>query len=343
MGSFIIIILGCIILYLYFKNKDLKEINKIKDEKLTGELTIKILGGIEKVNYVDGIREGECKTYIGDRLYSITNYKNGKEDGKYTRYANNGNIIEQGKNVNGFSKGIWVEYYDDGSLKSKINHDKSPSEIIVEYYENGNLKAETKDNVFCKYFENESLSYIKETKYENSYKKLLTTEKYFNRNNILIKEYTTSYQGHSKDKILEILYYDNGNTKSIGSYFASGGKFGIWKYFFYNGNIYQEGEYQQNNKIGVWKTFFNENNLAEKANYFRNKKNGEYKSFYKNGNIKDEGKYQENSKIGIWKCYYENENIKEEGEYKFWDRKVGIWKYYDENGILKEEINHPDE
>lgn len=293
MVNFIIIILGCLILYLYFQNKDLKEDNKIKDEKLTGELTVEEpLATVKKINYVNGIKQGECRTYIGNKLFAITNYKNGKEDGIYTRYANNGNIIEQGEYVNGFSKGIWTEYYDTGVLKSKINHDKSPSEIIVEYYENGNLKVETKDNVFCKYFENENLSCIKETKYdtENPKKIVLTKEKYFNRSNTLIEEFTTHYENFSKSKILEVLYYENGNPKSIGSYFSGGKKFGIWKYFHYDGDIREEGEFKNNERNGMWKKFFVGGILDEKTNFIDDKKDGESKSFYKNGNIREEGK-----------------------------------------------------
>ena len=45
------------------------------------------------------------------------NYQNGKEEGEYKKYYQNGNLSEKGKYNYGNREGQWVYYNKDGSIK----------------------------------------------------------------------------------------------------------------------------------------------------------------------------------------------------------------------------------
>ena len=68
-------------------------------------------------------------------------FKNGKKDGAWVGYHENGQLKYKGIFNNGKLKGAWVEYYENGQLLSKINYKNGEAEgAWVEYYDDGTLK-----------------------------------------------------------------------------------------------------------------------------------------------------------------------------------------------------------
>jgi uncharacterized protein len=50
----------------------------------------------------------------------------GKEDGAFYSYFENGQIQNIGTYQNGDKKGIWKDYHDNGTLKSEIDFQQKP-------------------------------------------------------------------------------------------------------------------------------------------------------------------------------------------------------------------------
>jgi len=72
--------------------------------------------------------------------------RNGKRDGFWVSYHDNGQLQWEGDYKNGKKEGLWVSYYDNGQLRYKGNHKNGKSEgRWVRYWKNGQLWLEGAD------------------------------------------------------------------------------------------------------------------------------------------------------------------------------------------------------
>lgn len=72
-------------------------------------------------------------------------YKQGQPNGEFINHYLNGKLAAKRYFENGLSVGNWVEYYDDGSLKSTVNYGEEyywPSGYEKRYFQNGELQFE---------------------------------------------------------------------------------------------------------------------------------------------------------------------------------------------------------
>ena len=66
--------------------------------------------------------------------------KNGKWDGSYVSYYDNGQLMNEGNFKNGFEDGLWISYHENGKLTSKGNFWEGGQEgAWVWYWDNGQL------------------------------------------------------------------------------------------------------------------------------------------------------------------------------------------------------------
>ena len=122
-----------------------------------------------KINQYDintGEREGMWFEYLGGKIVSKKEYKNGEEEGIYQVFYENGQIQYDGQTKNNEFVGLWKMYYPNGQLSSKgsykndlsvglwkwyyptdnqlksiVNYiDGKPDGLNIEYYQNGNIK-----------------------------------------------------------------------------------------------------------------------------------------------------------------------------------------------------------
>ena len=56
------------------------------------------------------------------------NFKNGKEEGEWVGYWNNGHLWWKGNWKNGWREGVWVECWDGGQLLTKGNYKNGKQE-----------------------------------------------------------------------------------------------------------------------------------------------------------------------------------------------------------------------
>ena len=55
-------------------------------------------------------------------------FKNGKKEGAWVGYWDNGQLFYKGNYKNGKAEGAWVSYWDDGQLRAKGNWNKDKKE-----------------------------------------------------------------------------------------------------------------------------------------------------------------------------------------------------------------------
>ena len=59
-----------------------------------------------------------------------------------------------------------------------------------------------------------------------------------------------------------------------------------WRYYWDNGQLYFEGNWNGNLKHGPWKSYYPTGNLLGMGNYNNGLRDGDYSSYYDNGNMK---------------------------------------------------------
>lgn len=114
---------------------------KIKDgtyikRHLNGDL-------LEESHYFDDKMEGEQKLYSRGKIYSISQFKEGKLEGLYQTFYPEGELNVEGEYVNNTMHGKWKRYYPSGDLMEVVNFENNEENgPFVEFYPNGNIKAE---------------------------------------------------------------------------------------------------------------------------------------------------------------------------------------------------------
>ena len=241
-----------------------------------------------------------------------------------------GNIFPQTNQLNekGEKEGLWKEYYETGELLKETSwkngkkngleityYDKTGDLMSVEGYMDG-----TQHGIDKFFWEGgvlgQSVSYI-DGKKNGVWKNfgsdgVLWSTGYYNENgkksgwwvshNIRNGSWGVSYYVNGKeDENLGGTYYYNVMEKPFGVGlplgvtlgFKQGGN-GVWKSYFENGNLKEEGYYSDGFKEGVWKSF------SENGNLF-------VETTFKDGRISGLMKlYSEDGKTVIDSSYYKN-------------------------------------
>ena len=110
------------------KYEDLIERDGLRYQKFsavpfTGEVT-----GKKDGSFKNGKKEGAWVSYYDNgQLEYKGNFKNGKREGAWVYYYDNGQLSSKGNVKNGKEEGLWVSYWGDGA------------QMYRNYYENGKL------------------------------------------------------------------------------------------------------------------------------------------------------------------------------------------------------------
>ena len=299
--TYLIFILIGVIIYLYIQNKE-------KDKNLNGELRETHSNGDVRIGlYKNGIQYGESKLLDNrGKIKSKINFDNfGKLDGSYIKYGYNENVIQQGQYTKGNKSGVWEDFYENGQLKKRYTYNPESENAVlnigyyesgrlkfengIEYYENGNIKSESKNETFIKYFENGNISHKSERKNSRRVPGNISLEQEFYENSNLKEEKIYEDTNQHRFKYTQSLFYENGVLQSKGIIADSSHRkdnLGYWKYYYPNGNLKREGEFEDGNSKGLWKEYRENGKL---------KSVGEYKTSWK--------------KIGVWNYYDEEGNL----------------------------------
>jgi antitoxin component YwqK of YwqJK toxin-antitoxin module len=336
--------------YYYYKNGKLKSTveyqnnrkNSISREYDGKGKLITILrynkGTIIERERINRINENRLKQGTWKEFYSNNtpkreiNYKDGKLDGLYKEYDENGKITLLLK----YRDGRIMENDDllDETVEIKSEYDDK-NRIIF----SGAYRRDKPIGIHRKYDINGEVI--------NSY--------IYNDNGEKISEGIVDDEGRKKGMWKN--FYNTGELKSEGNY-ENGVKQGKWTYFFKEGNIEQTGEYENGRLNGSWTWYFRNGTVEREEEYYNGREEGMFIEYDESGKIITKGEYFDGEKEGewfyevgdhievgsyvlglrdgMWKYLYENEELKFEGKY-IQGNPDGKHKYYYNNKILKEE------
>ena len=120
---------------------DLVERNDLYYEKFTNVPFTGKVSGEEQGSFKNGKREGAWVEYFENgQLKSNGHYKNGKYEGAWVFYYESGQLYARVNYKNSKLKGAWVSYYENGQIWFKGNYKNNKQEgVWVGYNEDGTV------------------------------------------------------------------------------------------------------------------------------------------------------------------------------------------------------------
>lgn len=191
---------------------------------------------------INGKEQGDWKYYYENgNKKAVGTYNNGKKSGKWSYYYKNGRIQQIGSYSAGRLTGIWQWYYETGEL------------LKEEYYIYGKLDGEA-----IEYSELGSI--ISKGNYVEGYKEgdwVYT---------IGDQRYIGNYVMDLKDGVWKSYYLEENKLSFEGKY-VQGSPDGKHEYFYPNGNIKEERYYSEGEKIRSWSKYDEQGNLIIVVQY----------------------------------------------------------------------------
>ena len=265
------------------------------------------------------------------------NDRNGKKQGVWKFFYEDGITKEECFYVNGKKNGYFKEYSQEGVLKNitkylndEIQYDVpelAKYELRTDYYPDGSVKVvgSYKDGVS----EGVRREYGKDGKIEKGYmfeKGKITGEGIVDEKGLR--------QGFWKE------YYDNEKLKPEG-YYTGNIKTGDWKFYTENEKIKQTGHFNKSGfQTGEWKWFYEDGKIQKTENFNNGVLEGIMEEYDEKGVLTAKGNYEEGNEDGAW--FFVTNNYKQEGTFSY-GRRNGVWKHYYDNGQLKFEGNFLDD
>jgi len=243
--------------------KDTLKINAKIHTEVYDDGTVKSTGAFK-----DGKPIGIHRTFKEDGTSSLANVytddgvlmanglldDSGKKQGNWKFYYETGELKSEGDYQSNKKIGEWKYYFITGSIEQKGSYaDGRLSGKWFWYYETGELLRE--ENYSKGLPEGESVEYSKN-------KEIITQGKYID------------------------------GTKS-------------GKWYYKVGDIIEEGSYKEDDRIGKWKYFYPNGRLKYECNYDLGKENGKAIYYFKNKKIEEIRFYSVGIPDGIWRKYNE--------------------------------------
>ena len=132
-----------------------------------------------------------------------------------------------------------------------------------------------------------------------------------------------------------INYHENGKIMATGMYLNKL-RHGAWVFFDETENRICEEQYDEGKKTGIWKTYYFDGELNEEVTYAEDEKNGPWIQYFTDGAVKVQGLYINGLLEGETRFYQPDGEVMVIGSY-IHNLKEGIWKFFDEKGNLVKE------
>ena len=192
-------------------------------------------------SYKNGELDGLDVVYYKNNIKEIGHWKEGKQNGLFQMYTEEGVLVDSGTFKNGERDGLTEQFYSDtGKLRVSGNYKNGVLEgKFKAYYPNGNLQGEVT---------------YKNGEMNGEYK-----EYNENKNIRLSGSYKNSLQdGEWKS------YLEDGTLESIINY-KDGELNGIKEDYYKNGNVWTRQEFKNNELDGVYEVYYENGNPQLKA------------------------------------------------------------------------------
>ena len=192
-------------------------------------------------SYKNGELDGLNVVYYKNNIKEIGHWKEGKQNGLFQMYTEDGILVDSGTFKNGERDGLTEQFYSDtGKLRVSGNYKNGVLDgKFKAYYPNGNLQGEVT---------------YKNGEMNGEYK-----EYNENKNIRLSGSYKNSLQdGEWKS------YLEDGTLESIINY-KDGELNGIKEDYYKNGNVWTRQEFKNNELDGVYEVYYENGNPQLKA------------------------------------------------------------------------------
>ena len=212
------------------------------------------------------LRHGVSKYYCFGYLEYEGHFKNGELDGKYSQFHtdNFDQIYREFHYLNGELHGECKEYSSNGQLITVCTYENGkPIGIINEYYNNGKKKFEgdfVDGEPIGKHIYSNLSGYIMiKYSFKNGYKKF--NKKVYYEDSESIKSVENFIDGEGTLKFQTVganrtfvgpQYSDWRGFRLLHKNFPDGTLHGSCKYYSKNGQIIEEGSYENGKKVGMW-------------------------------------------------------------------------------------------
>jgi antitoxin component YwqK of YwqJK toxin-antitoxin module len=268
---------------------------------------IAIGDGVE-YNYLNGLRDGPCKSIKNNSLQFTGFYKKNKRDSIWTYYEETRTGEQQRKReechyCNDTLHGLYTAWYFKGNMKYKVNYIKGKKEgEWQEWYDNGNKKCIIK-------YKNDKLAELVKTYAYNG--KEIPTEIYYT----LQERYSDNKYKPGTIPDGYYISWDYDSTKTEG-YYMYELKNGAFKEYYKNGKLKLSGIYSYGKKDGEFLIYHSNGQPESIDHYIKDTRDGNCKQYSRNGRLLSEYNYK-NGKITSSSIYDEYEGyLKQQNFYK---------------------------
>ncbi len=137
-------------------------------------------------------------------------------------------------------------------------------------------------------------------------------------------------------------YFPAGNKKGVGTYNDKGGKEGVWKYYYVNGQLKGEEFYRDGKQEGKETYYFDHGVVSSRSTYKNGETDGEQTTYYKDGVIRVIDQYANGKLNGLIKNFSTTGLLSSEAVYVN-DLRNGKFKTYHDNGKVASEGSYVDD
>ena len=273
-------------------------------------------------------------------IESVLSIKGENFNGSYKKFYPNGALMEEGKYIEDIKDALWLTYFENGNISSKINFIDQAG-MYYSYYKSGEILQEgyfvngKKHGMWTQYY----LSGNKKNEIEyldgdvNINNPLI---KYKEDESVLSSQFVKIIDEKIVNDGLYIEFFETGIVKKRGIY-TNNTKSGNWFEYYDDGSIFSEIFYD--NGSGLFKSYYPSKKLLLKGKYKNNERDGKWTKYFENGNKSWEYHYLSGELNPNELCYhwYESGYKRSEGYLIFIDDQI-LWdgKYIEffENGVI---------
>lgn len=195
--------------------------------------------------------------FISAQSINKTNSQGKKHGPWVVKYEGTTTVKYKGKFQNGVPAGLFVFYYENGTVKAKNTYFNNGKDSYVStYYDNGKLMSmgkyvnEKKDSSWV--FLDKWGNYVAKETYKSGLKHGKCIDFYpFNPK-----------VDAGQPQILEVIFYSNGERD------------GEYQKYYQNGKLLMDGNYEVGNKNGKWTTYYPTGKKRTEMYFIRGLKNG---------------------------------------------------------------------